>query len=377
MRASWLVLLGVVVAGCQHDVAPPASRGAPARPSPAVAPLRGASGDDDLRVMLSEIASSKACALMRSGFTGLRAADRPDVVTGVLWIRDCEISNAGSRLTFHMGGNGWLWVEQTKSKAGGSFTVHQYVRFSVSTTIVGALDIAYDRDAHVATVWFTPERPPAVEFKTVGGIDVDREGAWSSVVGALGTAFATSPDDLALSEAATQGTHDLSAQFADGLSVTINLCTGLRRVQLGRPAKGVMGAAGVGETRHVAVEVQPGGVIMIGPQIADDGMTLHAVAEQGGVHLALVCAKEAEVVAAALMEGRVTSPSASLGTVDVREPAKLRLEPTSCPVVVIASPLDNAPARFAWERPTSEIAHSTGGSMVHCPAKPAPVEKRR
>jgi hypothetical protein len=326
------------------------------------------SSDADLRVMLSELASSKACGMVRSAFDGLRDANRPDVVTGVLWIRECEITNTGAHVTFHITGNGWTWVDQTKSKVGGSFTVRQYVRFSIATTIRGAIDFAYNRDAHVATLWFTPDHAPEVEFKTIGDIDVDSEGVWSSVVGSLGTVFATSPEGVALGEAAARGTRDLNTQFARGMSVTINLCTGLRRVQLGRPTKGVMNAADVGETQRVSVDVKAGGVAIIGPQKADDGMTLEANALQGAIRLTLVCAKQAEKIAAEYMAGRITSNIPVLGTVDVRKASKLKIKPTTCPVVVVVSPLDNAPARFSWERPTAEIARSTGGALVHCSA---------
>jgi hypothetical protein len=61
-----------------------------------------------------------------------------------------------------------------------------------------------------------------------------------------------------------------------------------------------------------------------------------------------------------------------LGTIDVRAESRLEIAPTQCPVVVVATALDDAPARFAWERPTAEIARSTGGSMVHCPAAKRP-----
>jgi hypothetical protein len=361
-----LVALGVVMlAACEHGTPPPP----PAVVAQAVAPTRGAAGDADLRVMLSELASSKACAMIRDGFHGLRSPDHPDVVTGVLWIRQCEITNAGAHVTFHITGNGWMWVDQSKSKAGGTFTVRQYVRFSIATTIRGALDIFYDRDVHVVTVWFTPDRAPEVEFKTIGDIEVDSQDAWSSVVGALGTAFATSPQGLAHSQATSQGTRDLSAQFAHGLALTVNLCTGLRRVHLGQPPQGEMGAADVGETWRVPAEIQPGGVMIVGPQNAEEGMTLQADASQGGVRLTLVCAKQADTVATEYMAGRITSNVPVLGTIDVRTKAQLRINPTTCPVVVVATPLDNVPTRFAWERPTAEVARSTGGQMVHCPAK--------
>ena len=362
MRKIWLVAILAAI-GCKHDVA------RPPEPPRAVAPLRGASGDSDLRVMLSELASSKACAMIRGGFHGLRSADRPDAVTGVLWIRECEITNVGPRVRFHIAGNGWSWINETKSKAGGTFAVRQYVRFSIAATIQGELDIAYDRNAHVASLWFTPEKTPEVDFKTIGGIDVDGQGVWSSVVGALGTVFASSPEDTALEQATAQGTHDLSAQLVNGLAVTINLCTGLSRVHLGRPPRGEMGVADVGETRRVFVELEQNGVMLIGPQLAGDGMTLRATATRGAAELSVICAKHAATVAADFMEGRTESTVPTLGRVEVRTQSRLEIQPTICPVVVMARSVGNAPARVAWERPTAEIARSSGGPLIHCPAK--------
>ena len=131
-----------------------------------------------------------------------------------------------------------------------------------------------------------------------------------------------------------------------------------------------MGAAGLGATWRVTAEIQPGGVMIIGPQRAEDGMTLEADVSSGAVRLTLVCAKQADAIAAEYMAGRITSNAPVLGSIDVRTSSSLRIAPTTCPVVVVASPLDNEPTRFAWERPTSEIAHSTGGPMVACPATP-------
>jgi hypothetical protein len=318
--------------------------------------------------MLSELASSQACAMIRGGFHGLRAPEHPEVVTGVLWIRECQISNVGPRVTFVIKGNGWSWIEKSQSKAGGTFDVRQYVRFSIAATIRGEVDIAYDRSAHVASLWFTPDKAPEVSFKTIGGIDVDSKGVWSSVVGAIGSALSTSPEDAALDVARSQGTRDLSTQLADGFAVTINLCTGLRRFRIGRPPRGEMGAASVGETRRVFVEVEPEGVILTGPQLAGDGMTLRATATGGAAKLSLVCAKHAATVANEFLDGRARSKVPTLGSVEVRDQARLAIEPTICPVVVVVSALGNKPARVAWERPTAEIAGSTGGALINCPA---------
>jgi hypothetical protein len=364
----------IVLAACKEQEPAPAQQ--QQQPPPAAKqPERGAAGDGDLRVMLSDLASAKACTMIRGQFRALRAPDRPDIATGVLWIRDCEITNDGTRVTFHLTGNGWQWADQTKTKAGGTFVVRQYVKFSVDTRIHGGLDIAYARQAHVVSLWFTPDGHPDVGFETIGDVDVDRKGTWSSIVGALGSAFADSPETMAEGEAEKLGKGEFTKQLADGLAVTINLCTGLSRFNLGRQPKGEMQPADVGETKRVPVELQPGGVMIAGPQLAGNGMTVHAETTQGAVRMTLVCAEYAENVAIAFMAGRVPTAVPLLGSVDVRGKAKLHIKPTKCLVAVVTSPLDNLPATYSWLRLPSEIAGSTGGPLMHCEKAKSPADK--
>jgi len=254
--------------------------------------------------------------------------------------------------------------------------VRQYVRFAIDATIRGVFDVAYARNDHVLAISFVPNRDPEIEFATIGDVDVDRQDVWSSVVGAVGTIFTDSPEDVAQGEAKSRGTQQLAAKLANGIVVTVNLCTGLMRTHLGRVPKGEMAAADVGETKRIPVSTQPGGVMIVGPQRAEDGLTLQADGLEGGARLTLVCAKHADTIATEFLAGRITSTVPILGTVDIRTKAKLRIRPTSCPVVVVVTPLDDEPARFAWERPTSEIAHSMGGPLIHCPTKPKAQAKR-
>lgn len=354
----------VVVAGCTRDKAQPP---APPPPPAAKPPIRGAAADKDLRVMLAELASAKACEMIRGRFRGLRAAERPGIVTGALWIRDCRITNDDTRVTFRLSGNGWQWASQSQKKAGGKFSLEQYVRFAVDVTMTGALDIAYDRGSHVVSLWFTPSAAPTVDFRPVGDFDVDRHGLWSSIVGALGSVVASSPDELAEKDAKKQGTQQFAQTLADGVAFTLNLCSGLARFNLGRHAKGEMQPADVGETKRVPIEIHPGGIAMAGPQLAPTGMTIHAETTQGAARIALVCRADAESVAAAFVDERPLPVRKILGQVDVRGRASLRIKPASCPVVAIASPLDNHPATVAWLRMPSEIARSTGGPMIQCP----------
>ena len=319
--------------------------------------------------MLADIASSKACTMIRGQFRPLRARERPGVATGVLWIRECEITNTGTHVTFHLVGGGWQWAKQTKSKAGGEFAIEQYVPFTVDTKITGTLDIGYDREAHVVSLWFSPDSLAKVGFEPVGDIDVDREGVWSSIVGGLSSVFSDSPEEIADGEAKKQGKHDFQTQLADGLAVTINLCTGLSRFNLGREPKGKMQPADVGETKRVAVELQPGGLAIFGPQLAPDGMTIH-VETDGAARMTMVCADYAENVATGFIGGNVKAGVPAgvpvLGAVDVHGKGKLKIPAAKCPVMVIAAPLDNAPATVRWLRLGSEIARSTGGPIVEC-----------
>src|SRR5688572_17177177 len=100
----------------------------PLPPAPEVRPpVRGAVGDQDLRVMLAEIASSKACEMIKGSFRPLQGTKDPSLVTGLLWIRDCKITNQGTNVTYELAGEGWQWAEQTKKKAGGTFEMRDYV----------------------------------------------------------------------------------------------------------------------------------------------------------------------------------------------------------------------------------------------------------
>jgi hypothetical protein len=99
-------------------------------------------------------------------------------------------------------------------------------------------------------------------------------------------------------------------------------------------------------------------------------MTIQADADEGAVRVTLVCAEHAETLADEFMAGRITSRVPVLGSVDVYTRARVKIPAARCPVTVVVSPHGKAPARFAWERPTSEIARSMGGPVVQCAARP-------
>jgi len=343
----------------------------PANPPPAEAkaPIRGAAGDADLRALMADLAAARACALMKGQFRALRDPARPDVATGVLWIRDCRAQPHGDQVTFALSGAGWQWVEKSKAQAGGTFEVSQHVRFTVDLELPGGFDVGYDRASHILSMWFTPSSTPAARFTPVGDVEVDAQGAWSTTIGALGTIFGKSPEEEAGHEAAREGKSEMQAQLADGMAVTVNLCTGLVRYNLGRRPKGQMQPPDVGETRSVPFELQPGGMMVLGPYLAGHGMTVELEVERGAVRAAVMCRDEAEALAAAYLEGNELVDVTSLAMADVDGKKTLKAKASTCPVDVVVRAIPDATgtvARFRWKRPIGEAARSTGGPLIDC-----------
>jgi hypothetical protein len=320
-----VLLATLVLAACHRDIA----ETPPPLPAP---PLRGAAGDTGLRVMAAELVSARLCEMIRGHFQGLRASGRHDNVTGVLWVRQCTSSSDGTRLSFRLAGDGWQWIEEKKDKGGASFAVKQYVRFRVTANVSGEIDVGYDRSSHVASLWFSPVARPDVTFETIGGVEVDPEGIYSSVLGAVSSLVvsslvASSPEAQAEAQATSRGTLETKRKFAQGISITVDLCTGLIRSGFGRTVQGTMHPAGVGESQRIWVDLEPGGVIIIGPENAPTAMTVDVAVSSGGVDVALMCNHAAEMIARAFMEGRDPPDVAVLASKDVRGHAMLERVP--------------------------------------------------
>jgi hypothetical protein len=365
MRASVLlsVLLGVAVAACRHNAEKPAPL-----PTP---PLRGAAGSTDLRIMAAELVSARVCDMIRGHFQALYAPGRPEAVTGVLWVRQCTSSSDGTRLRFDLAGEGWQWVKEKKGGGGATFAVEQYVRFRLTASVWGEIDVAYDQSSHVASLWFSPVAEPNVTFATIGGVEVDPEGVWSSVLGAVSSLAASSPEEQAKKQATAEGMREMKRKFAQGISITVNLCTGLIRSGFGRNVKGTMRPPGVGESRQIWVELEPRGVMIIGPVNAPTAMTVDVAVSKGAVQVALVCNDEAETVAQAFMQGRELPVVPELASRDVRDHATLAARSPNCPVSLVARALPmqdvvRPVAVFSWRRAPGESALSTGGPIIRC-----------
>jgi len=319
--------------------------------------------------MMAEIASAKGCDLMRGSYRPLFDAERPALATGVLWIRDCKLTNNETRVRYELGGTGWQWADQQQKQAGATFSVRQYIKFNVRVVLDGTLDIAYDRGEHVVSLWFTPTKTPQVDFTPIGDVDVDKKGMWSKVLGAVASAFMSSPEEQATDSAKQQGTHQFSYELADGMTVAVDLCTGYTRFSLGRPVKGSLGRPNPGESRRVPIELRPGGIMAFGLYLAPDGMTINVEA-QGAVRMTMLCEDDAAQFVDAFMNDRPPPTVATLAHADIRGSGTLKIKPTKCKVAVLAQPVD-VPVTFDFQRPHRESGRSTGGPAIRCDGKTA------
>jgi len=318
--------------------------------------------------MLAEVASAKACEMMRGQLRGLRAQGNEPLTTGILWIRDCKITNDGTNVTFSLGGYGWQWNEKREKKAGATFELRQYVKFAVDATIPGSLDIAYDRHDHVVSMWFSPTQTPKIEFTPTGKLDVDAKGAWSSVIGGISSVFASSPDEQGRAKAEKLGTEQFENELARGMTIAIDLCTGYQRFNIGRPQKGSLGPPNPGESTARPIEIQPAGLFAFGAFEAPTGVhvTVHS---DGPIRVGLACADGVYPGVEAFAQDKAPPPIAMLAQRDIDGTGELAVKAQRCKVAVVVRSLAQRKVTFDWQRPPREIAHSTGGAAIHCARK--------
>jgi hypothetical protein len=284
-------------------------------------------------------------------------------------MRGCRFHQQGTDIRLELSTQGWQWQEKDKKKAGAKFELAQVVKFAAEIDMPGSLDVGYDPKNRIASIWLSPAHVPSVRFSPIGELRVEEQGAWAETVGVLGTVIGMSPESQAEDEAKSEGKGEMRSQLADGLGGTINACTGLARNDLGRPPRGAMYEAGVGESPRISIEVHPDGVYLGGPYFAPKGMNVTFDVEQGSVRAALVCRDQAELLAAAFIDGRELPDVKTLVVKDVDKKATLHVGPQRCQVDILVRAIPDAtgaPARFKWHRATSEWAQSTGGPLIDC-----------
>src|SRR5262249_39204407 len=71
---------------------------------------------------------------------------------GRWWIRTCDAHVEDGKLSLSIGGPGWTWVSQESS----GFRIQQYLLFEADAHLVTALEVAYDHETRIASLWMRP-----------------------------------------------------------------------------------------------------------------------------------------------------------------------------------------------------------------------------
>ena len=357
-RVLWLAAC-IATVGCEkHD--------APTPPPPAPSPQAATTStpkvaDPHFRELLAAIADARACQQVRHSFHGLRSSASPDTVTGELWIRDCDIAAHGTRLRFHFAGDGWQRVDRTTKKFGATFTVNEYVRFHVDATIHGVLDLAYAPASHIATIWFQPTKPPEVKFEPIGKVDVDERGLWSEIIGSIASAVGKAPEKEARKQVAQEGQESFASKLDDGMTVTVNACTGSARSQFGLLEPGKEAPLDVGDTTSVEVELRKGGVLLFGPEYAAQPVSIEARTSKGPVRVQVACLAEAEKAARAYAAGEPLPNIQTLADAEISGTRRLAFGKPSCPFALLAQS-EGGTVSLRWKRHPPP-----GASLIDCP----------
>lgn len=354
-------LILVALVACSSKSKAPAD----ATPPKPEEPLRDATGDSDVRTLVADLLAGRACDQAIHHFGGMKDKVRKQIINGEVWIRECKITNDGTKVSIEISGNGWQWVEKSQNKAGATFDVKQYVKFGVTAKLSGVIDIAYDPPKHVASLWFTPSGEPAVEFKPIGDIEVERDSAWAEAVGGLGSLIGSSPEDAANDAATDQGKQAVKKVTAKGFQLSIDLCKNITRLSKQRLPKGQMPTPSIGETDRVAIEVQNYGVMIAGPYDAHDGMTIETEVTGGAAKVNLACLAEGEATAQAFLDDKPNTAK-PLESELVSGRATLKVPKERCRVVVVIRSVQPNPVTVTFVRPQHEATESKGGPLARC-----------
>jgi hypothetical protein len=304
--------------------------------------------------LLVELAANKACERLRGQLRAVSAADRP-VATGTVWIRDCHATVADQRVTFAISGGGWRWFEPPAD--GPVAAPPSDWRFDLNVVATGRLAVAYEPGTRTASVTFTPDHntsmevtPAAFEARNAGRTD-PAASVHDAVAGALSIAIAAPDDAPQLAEPGTDA-------LVDGLVARFPLCLGVEMFRLGS------GAALVeADAKPTAVELHPRGLAVFGPQ--PPGAQTVIVRDDGRVHAALVCARDAERAAQAYLDGRPPPTLRELASADVSGAVRLHVERPGCTLALVLRARD-AKAQVHWWRPPA----GPPKPALACPAGP-------
>lgn len=386
-----IVLFVACLAGCGG-----AAVEAP-RPAPPPPPVRTAAENPGFRAMATDSLISDLCPRVIDRFVGLPGWPGEEGLQGAeagrataagrWWIRECRTALDGERLKITLGGPGWSFLDRQES----GFRIQQYVFFDATATLTGEVDVAYDRDAQLLTVWLTPDPTQGVDAQVsaTGNVGATASSGLTNVVDTLSLGAATTyASDTAREQVAAIGAAQMRERLAQGMTITTDVRTHQTDFLLGalprgeRPRRPFILDDGGTWLSNERGGVWPGGLEVLGP-FAPMARALVVTAEVetgAGVLVQPICANELRsALATALTPGiagsvRPAIQSQTIYRVDAGGVANLDLGREECDRYLAVTSLPGAPdparARFLV-REAGVAATAPGGNVVVAALLPA------
>lgn len=169
----WRLAIGLVaLTACGGSKPPP--------PSPYLPTIVRSSATRPAMVeMATDLLVRDICDRMRDQFLPIAEAPLSDdahnlgdePAGGRWWVRECQASLVGEHMSLTLGGVGWTWVERSNRIGIG---VQQYAHFLARSSVVGDVDIDYDRSRRLVMLRFAPLASPEVSGGAVGTVRTGR-----------------------------------------------------------------------------------------------------------------------------------------------------------------------------------------------------------
>lgn len=192
--------------------------------------------------MILDLALDNACDLLQNAFLPLqdprgiqgKAAGKEPVI-GRWWIQRCKSQRAHDTLKLSLGGIAWVWVDERRA----GFRVSQYLLFEASIDMKGALDLAYDSKARIATVWFSPSRTSRAKGRSTAPVDAEAESFGAGLLDLVTFGYADGvADETARKQADQELGKQTRAALMRGFTLTYSVDRRQRDVLLQTLARG-------------------------------------------------------------------------------------------------------------------------------------------
>jgi C2 domain-containing protein len=271
MRAAFLLLLALPACGGARAAAPP-----PAAPPP----VRVAAEDPGWRALATDSLVHDLCPKVMDRFVGLPGWPGEEGLAGAdagratsagrWWIQRCTAERDGDRLRLVLAGPGWMFLDRQDS----GFQVRQYVFFDATATLVGDVDVAYDREEQLFTIWLSPAGGEGVQaqVQATGNVAATASSSFTAVVDSLSLGAATSyASDTAREQVAAIGAAQMRDRLARGMTITSDVRTHQADFMLGalprgeRPRRPYVVDDGSTWVANERTGVWPGGLDVLGP----------------------------------------------------------------------------------------------------------------